>query len=266
MAEKDKKYYWLRLKRDFFKRHDIQIIESMKNGKDYILFYLKLLCESVDHEGNLRFSEQIPYDEKMLSTITNTNIDIVRSATKIFTQLHMMDILDDGTIYMNEVQKMIGSETYWAEKKRIQRGNEKILMLDNVQQMSNESPTCPSKSKSIEIDKEIEKDKEIESESMTRTPKESKSTFGEYKHVRLKDSELAKLVNEYGQAMTDACITFLDEYIEMKGYKAKSHYLCIRKWVIDAVKERQAKAKPNNKNADALEQSYKMMSQWAMEE
>ena len=58
MAEQ--KYYWLKLKRDFFKRHDIRIIEAMPNGKDYILFYLKLLCESVDHEGNLRFSEQIP--------------------------------------------------------------------------------------------------------------------------------------------------------------------------------------------------------------
>ena len=30
----------------------------------------------------------------------------------------------------------------------------------------------------------------------------------------------------------------------MKGYKAKSHYLCIRKWVVDAVKERERKAKP----------------------
>ena len=74
------RYYWIKLKRDFFKRHDIRIIEEMQNGKDYILFYLKLLCESVDHDGNLRFSEQIPYSEQMLSVITNTNLDIVRSA------------------------------------------------------------------------------------------------------------------------------------------------------------------------------------------
>lgn len=43
MAEKDKKYYWLRLKKDFFKRHDIQIVESMENGKDYILFLFKVI-------------------------------------------------------------------------------------------------------------------------------------------------------------------------------------------------------------------------------
>ena len=155
MAEKDKKYYWLKLKRDFFKRHDIRVIESMPNGKDYILFYLKLLCESVDHEGSLRFSEQIPYNEAMLSAITDTNIDIVRNAVKIFTELGMMEILDDGTLYMSEVQKMIGSETYWAEQKRKQRA----ITADNVQLLSNTSTTCPSKSKSIDI--EIDKEKDI---------------------------------------------------------------------------------------------------------
>ena len=105
----EKRYYWLKLKRDFFKRHDIQIIESMENGKDYLIFYLKLLCESVDHDGGLRFSEQVPYNLEMLSTITRTNVDIVRSAVKLFVELDMMEIWDDGTFFMTQVQKMIGS-------------------------------------------------------------------------------------------------------------------------------------------------------------
>ena len=145
MAEKDKRYYWLKLKRDFFKRHDIRIIESMPNGKDYILFYLKLLCESVDHEGNLRFSDEIPYNEDMLSVITNTNVDIVRAAIKLFASLNMIEIMDDGTFYMSKVEELVGSESYWAEKKRLQRVN--APLLDNVQHVSNECPTCPSKSK-----------------------------------------------------------------------------------------------------------------------
>ena len=105
------RYYWLKLKRDFFKRHDIVVIESMPNGKDYILFYLKLLCESVDHDGNLRFSDKIPYNEDMLATITRTNVDIVRSAINLFSELGMMEILDDGTFYMSEVERLIGSES-----------------------------------------------------------------------------------------------------------------------------------------------------------
>ena len=70
---------------------------------------------------------------------------------------------------------------------------------------------------------------------------ETRHKYGEYKHVMLKDSEYEKLADEYGEPMRDECITFLDEYIEMKGYKAKNHYLCIRKWVANAVKEKQKK-------------------------
>ena len=147
--DEQKKFYWLKLKRDFFKRHDIRIIEAMPNGKDYILFYLKLLLESIDHEGSLRFSETIPYNEEMLAVITNTNIDIVRSAMKLFMELKMMEIYDDSTIFMNEVQKLIGSETKWAEKKRKQR-----LKEDNVLALS---PPCPNDVRQeIEIEKEIE--------------------------------------------------------------------------------------------------------------
>ncbi len=145
----DKKYYWLKLKRDFFKRHDIRIIEDMPNGKDYVLFYLKLLVESVDHNGTLRFSDTIPYNEQMLSTITNTNIDVVRSAMKVFTELKMIDIFDDQTIFMAETEKMLGTETYWAEQKRIQRADGQCPQ--NVPQLSNVSK------QELETDKEKDK-------------------------------------------------------------------------------------------------------------
>jgi hypothetical protein len=65
--------------------------------------------------------------------------------------------------------------------------------------------------------------------------KEPKHKYGEYQHVMLTDTERNKLMDEYGEAETTEAIKYLDEYIEMKGYKAKSHYLAIRKWVFDAV-------------------------------
>ena len=122
MAEKtEDRYYWLKLHRDFFKNHKIAIIEGMENGKDYILFYLKLLCESIDHEGRLRFSDKIPYNEGMLASLTKTNIDIVRSAIKVFIETELMEILDDGTMYMTEVQNLIGSQANNANARRQQR-------------------------------------------------------------------------------------------------------------------------------------------------
>lgn len=166
----DKRYYWLKLKRDFFKRHDIRIIESMPNGKDYILFYLKLLCESVDHDGSLRFSEQIPYNEDMLATITNTNVDIVRNAINIFAQLGMMEILDDGTYFMAEVQKMIGSaaDNDNANRQRRFREKQKELALPN--RYESVTKNNESKSKSIELEKDKEKDINIQKEKRFTPP------------------------------------------------------------------------------------------------
>lgn len=168
------KYYWLKLKKDFFKRHDIRIIEAMPNGKDYILFYLKLLVESVDHEGNLRFSDTIPYNAEMLSVITNTNIDIVKSALTVFTELKMIDVLDDSTIYMNEVSKMIGSaadndnairqQRFRDNKKASKTGISDVSVTKSNASVT-ECVTESNESKSIDIEKEkdieIDKDKQL---------------------------------------------------------------------------------------------------------
>ena len=242
------KYYWLKLKRDFFKRHDIRIIEEMPNGKDYILFYLKLLLESVDHEGSLRFSDTIPYNEQMLSVVTNTNIDIVRSAMKLFIELNMMSIYDDQTIYMNEVDKLIGSETRWAEKKRLQRAKE-----DNVPKLSSNCPT------EIEKDIEEEKDKEKEFHSINRSCEnayiekkvEESELEGEDAEIYRKELQEGLKLKYMGgtlgeniifmsdEQFSDLCdklgIDELERYFEIikdcerrgKHYKKKSHYQAV---------------------------------------
>ena len=222
-----KKYYWLKLQDDFFKRHDIRIVENMPNGKDYVIFYLKLLCESTSHDGLLRFSEEIPYNEEMLATITNTNIDIVRSAIKVFEQLKMIELYDDGTLFMKQVEKMVGSETKWADYKRVSRKENK-----QIGHCPTQIGNCPIEIE-LDIDKDKELDKEIDIDISNKKSKPSKHKHGEYQNVLLTDDEYNKLYQDYPNA--SELITYLDEYIEMKGYKAKSHYLAIRKWVVDAV-------------------------------
>lgn len=227
------RFYWLKLKRDFFKRHDIRIIESMQNGKDYILFYLKLLCESVDHEGNLRFNDQIPYNEEMLATVTNTNIDIVRSAIQMFSKLGMMEIMDDGTYFMNEVNKMIGTSiqddhTRESTRLRVQayRERKKQEALQNCYG----NVTCNGE---IELEKEKELDIEIDNKEKDKkeTSGEVTHTYGEYKRIRLKDSQYKKLVDEFGENKTQLAITKLDEYVQSNNNKNKykDFYLVLRK-------------------------------------
>ena len=226
------KFYWLKLKRDFFKRHDIRIIESMPNGKDYILFYLKLLLESIDHEGKLRFSETIPYNEQMLSVITNTNVDVVKSAMDVFVGLNMLEIQDDKTIYMQEVEKLIGSETKWAEKKRLQRAKE-----DNVPLLSQ---TCPTEIEK-ESEKELYKEKE-EEEKGTGNPVAASPTSKLEKMGGTLGQGVLMLTEEQHDALLDTLS--LDEYEEyckkLSDYiiahpekTFKSHYQTILKWVAE---------------------------------
>jgi hypothetical protein len=75
--------------------------------------------------------------------------------------------------------------------------------------------------------------------------KEPKHKYGEYNHVMLTDKERDRLMNDYGEAQTLAAIKFLDEYIEEKHYKSNSHNLAMRRWVFDAIKDKQ-KPKPNS--------------------
>lgn len=222
-----KKYYWLKLKRDFFKRHDIRIIEEMPNGKDYILFYLKLLLESIDHEGTLRFSDAIPYNEQMLSVVTNTSVDIVRSAMKIFTELNMMEILDDGTFYMSEVNKMIGSETEWAKKKRVQRAKE-----DNVPQLSSKCPTELEKEK----EEDIETDTEVDVVGNTDSRFELMGGTLGRNVVLLTDEQFNSLLDKLGLDAFNHYVDKLATFIIEKGAKVSNHYATILKWAREDAK------------------------------
>lgn len=244
MAER--KYYWLKLKRDFFKRHDVRIIEEMPNGKDYILFYLKLLLESVDHEGSLRFSDAIPYNEQMLSVVTNTNIDIVRAAMKLFVELNMIDIFDDKTIYMSEVEKLIGSETTAAERKRISRARQKSLEYsDNVTYLSQSVTQSKSiekeKEKEIDTDLDEELGEELEDIDDFADENENVENFVDLKLepmggdlgkgvVLLTDAQRDALLEKLGLDGFNFYIDRLANYIIKKQAKINNHYKTILKW------------------------------------
>ena len=90
--------------------------------------------------------------------------------------------------------------------------------------------------------KEPEKPKKAKKKKEPKEPEEPKREHGEYKHVLLTDTEYEKLAKDFGSEMRDKAIVFLDEYMEeKKKYKSQSHYLAIRRWVIDAVKEKEEK-------------------------
>lgn len=100
-------------------------------------------------------------------------------------------------------------------------------------------PVVESEVQSADIYKHKQKQNNKKDTNVSKepaAPSKVKHKHGEYGHVLLTDQELEKLTSEYGTSLTTDAVRYLDEYVEMKGYKHKSSYLAIRKWVIDAAK------------------------------
>jgi predicted phage replisome organizer len=241
MAEQ--RYYYLKLKENFFDTDEMKILESMDNGYLYSNILLKMYLKALKNDGKLTFNDFIPYDVKMLSTITGHNIDIVDKALRIFKSMRLIDVLDNGAIYLLDMQKMIGSISNEGIRKAEYREKiEKESNGTNLGQSPNIISISNSNSKSISNSK----------------LKDVKHIYGEYKHILLTDKEFDKLKIDFGEQKTKDAITLLDESIEMKGYKYKSHNLAIRKWVIGALKEKDT----NNKQEKSIINDVKRMSKF----
>ena len=114
----NKKYYYLKLRDNFFDNDDIAILESMPDGILYSNILLKLYLRSLKNNGKLMFNDRIPYNAQMLSTITRQPIAVVEKAVGIFKEMGLIEVLDNGAIYMLDIQNFIGSSNTEADRKR----------------------------------------------------------------------------------------------------------------------------------------------------
>lgn len=169
MAEK--KYYWLKLPRNFFGKHYIKILRAKENGELLVLFYMWMLTEAIDHKGRLRYSEDIPYDEEMLAEASGFALHIVTQALQQFTKLQLVITESDGTLFMPKSIEMVGSESASAQRIREyrERKNSKEKKPETVENTeSNDNVTkCNADVQKSNIEKEIEKEleKELEKEN-----------------------------------------------------------------------------------------------------
>lgn len=222
MSDKQKKrYYWLKLKENFFEEDTIEWLEEQPNGKEYCLFYLKLCLKSLKTEGMLVRNVgnmMIPYDPESLAKLTNSSADTVKVAMDLFHKIGLIQIMDGGEIYLSQLNELVGSETEYAIQKRLQRAKE-----DNVQKLSGKGRLEIEK----EIEKELDKDIEIEKETKKKTPPRHK--YGEYKNVFLNDEQLEKLKEEFPNDWEQR-IDRVSEYCELSGKTYKNYLATIRAW------------------------------------
>ena len=116
----NKKYYYMRLKENFFDSDEMIILENMDNGDGIIYsnILLKLYLRSLKYEGRLMFNDRIPFNPQMLSTIVRHPVGVVEKALKAFIDLGLVEIMDNGAIYMLDIQNFIGKTTTEADRQR----------------------------------------------------------------------------------------------------------------------------------------------------
>ena len=123
--DKDTKFYWLQLKEDFFENDAIEWLEEQEpNGRDYAYFYLKLCLKSLKSNGILIRNVGnilIPYDNRKLAELTKMDFDTVCVAMKLLQEIGLIQILENGEIYVTQLENLIGSKSLGALKKQQQR-------------------------------------------------------------------------------------------------------------------------------------------------
>ena len=226
----NRKYYYLKLKENYFDDDSIVLLESMQDGVLYSNILLKLYLKSLKHGGRLQLDEGIPYTAQMIATITRQQIGTVERALQIFLKLGLVEVLDSGTFYMSNIELLIGQSSTEAERKRAARLQNKALsaLRTSGGHLSDIRPPERELEKEIEIKREIEK---VRPETGHLS-----HTYGHYQNVFLTDEELADLQVSF-PAVWEQYIEKLSEYMASTGKRYQSHAATIRRWAGEDAKK-----------------------------
>ena len=148
MAE-SKKFYWIKLKTDFFNQETIDFLMSQQNGCQYVVLYQMLCLRTANNGGTLatNIGEMIvPYDvNKIVRDTKYFDFDTVTIALGLFKQLGLIYEGNENILKISNFDNMVGFDSQWAEKKRAYRekkrqltekveDNKKDIQEDNVRQ------------------------------------------------------------------------------------------------------------------------------------
>lgn len=114
----NKTYYYLKLKENFFDSEDMKLLQGMKDGYLYSDILLKLYLISLSQDGRLMYRGIIPYTPEMVATVTRHQVGTVEKAMDVLEKMGFIEILDNGAIYMLDIQNFIGQSSTEADRKR----------------------------------------------------------------------------------------------------------------------------------------------------
>lgn len=189
---KAKRYYWLKLKNDFFEQKEIKLLRKIAGGDTFTIIYLKMLLKSLQDDGSLYF-EAIGDDfTEELALDLDEDTENVALTLRYLESKKLLEIIEKDEYFLKRVPEMVGSESYSAERMRRLRTKEKNnqLLPNNAS-----SSQCDSDvTKRIEQERRAEKDLEKREKRVEQRAKQEKELELEID----KESEQDKEPEVYG--------------------------------------------------------------------
>lgn len=258
----NKKYYYLRLKDNFFDSDELKILESMKDGYLYSNILLKLYLRSLKNDGKLVVNDRIPYNAEMLASVTGHQVGTIKQALSMFKELGLIEILENGAIYMLDIQNFIGKGSTEADRQRLydrriseERKQKKLTQSRNLEEILEKS----TPEIEIELEKDIEIEKEIHSSAKSTTTKRKrfeKPTISEIKEYCIERNNNVDAQHFY-------------DYYESNGWKVgknsmKNWQAAVRTWEKNSYTNTTKQTKKTN-TEQTLDAIYKVMNESEVE-
>ena len=257
----NKKYYYLRLKDNFFDSDELKILESMKDGYLYSNILLKLYLRSLKNDGKLVVNDRIPYNAEMLASVTGHQVGTIKQALSMFKELGLIEILENGAIYMLDIQNFIGKGSTEADRQRLydrrisdERKQKKLTQSRNLEEILEKS----TPEIEIELEREIKIEKEIDSSASTTTKRKrfEKPTLSEIKEYCIERNNNVDAQHFY-------------DYYESNGWKVgknsmKNWQAAVRTWEKNSYTNTTKQTKKTN-TEQTLDAIYKVMNESEVE-
>ena len=219
-----KKYYWLKLKDDFFRQKEIKKLRRVAGGDTYTIIYLKMQLLSLKRGGRLIFEGIEDSFAEELALELDEDEDNVQLTLNFLTKYGLIVSADeDDEFVLTETVNCIGKETAGAERVRRHRERKKALHGN-----ANET-NCNTEIRDKR--EELEKDKELEKDSSYRQAKEEVVTevmkFCQKNQYKLKKDDAVQLIETYGSnTLKKAIVTTMSTEAYKNGkINGKNSYL-----------------------------------------
>lgn len=132
-SSKQKRYFWLKLKEDWFSGTTEKYLKSLPAGDSLLITYLKIQLMSLKTEGFLKYERLLPSAEEEIAMLIDEPVNNVRLLINVLLKTGAIERLDDNSLYLLSLQNLIGTEGSSTDRVRRFRERQKALQCNNNQ-------------------------------------------------------------------------------------------------------------------------------------